>query len=139
MVWIEELCLNSDTILIHNFSSNQTQCRTFSILLNIYIYIYHYFIELKETVIVISIEIGYATLSIYTLLVHVFPSVFNKRQNCWTDRAQIFCGISRDHREDLWMIKFSKTCVHQNLIFENFQNPRFFFYKIREIFCFCFN
>jgi len=31
--------------------------------------------------------------------------VSNKRQNGWTDRAQIFCGTSRDHREGLWMIK----------------------------------
>ena len=29
----------------------------------------------------------------------------NKRQNGWTDRAQIFCGKSRDHRKGLWMIK----------------------------------
>ena len=31
--------------------------------------------------------------------------VSNKRQNGWTDRAQIFCGTSRDHMEGLWMIK----------------------------------
>ena len=43
-----------------------------------------------------------------------------KRQNGWTDRVQIFCGTSRDPREGLWMIKFSKICFHQNLIFEKF-------------------
>ena len=31
------------------------------------------------------------------------------------------------------MIKFSKICLHQNSIFETFENPRNFFYKIREI------
>ena len=60
----------------------------------------------------------------------------NKRQNCRTDWAQIFYGTSRDHREGLWMIKFSKICLHQNSIFENFENPRNLFLKIREIFCF---
>ena len=38
-----------------------------------------------------------------------------------------FCGISRDHRKGLWMIKFSKICLHQNSIFENFENPQKFF------------
>ena len=31
------------------------------------------------------------------------------------------------------MIKFSKICLHKNWIFENFENPLNFFYKIREI------
>ena len=68
----------------------------------------------------------------------VCPFVSNKRRNGWTDRAQIFCGTSHDPREGLWMIKFSKICLHQNLIFENFENPRIFFLKICEIFCFCY-
>ena len=37
--------------------------------------------------------------------------VSNKRRNGWTDRAQIFCGTSRDHREGLWMIKIKNKCV----------------------------
>ena len=50
---------------------------------------------------------------IYTLLVMdhgvcLFFFVSNIRQNGWTDRAYIWCGTSRDPREDLWMIKFSK-------------------------------
>jgi len=36
--------------------------------------------------------------------------VSNKRQNGWTDQAQIFCGTSSEHREGLWMIKIKK-CV----------------------------
>ena len=56
-------------------------------------------------------------LSIYKFGLSVCLFVSNKRQNGWTDRAQFFCGTSRDHREDLWMIKFLK------------------FLKIREIFC----
>ena len=31
--------------------------------------------------------------------------------NVKTDRAKIFCGISRDPREGLRMIKFLKICV----------------------------
>ena len=55
--------------------------------------------------------------------------VSNKCQNGWTDRAQMFWGIFRDPWEGLWMIKFSKICLHQNSIFENFKNPRIFFIK----------
>ena len=46
--------------------------------------------------------------------------VSNKRQNGWTDRAQIFCGTSRDPREGSWMIKISNICLHQNSIFIKF-------------------
>ena len=51
-----------------------------------------------------------------------------------TDRAQILCGTLRDPWEGLWMIKFSKICLHQNSIFLNFKKLRNFIYKIREIF-----
>ena len=54
--------------------------------------------------------------------------VSNKRQNGWTDRAQIFCVTSRDPREGLWMIKISNICLHQNSIFIKFL-------KIQEFFC----
>jgi len=57
--------------------------------------------------------------------------VSNKRQNGWTDRAQIFCGTSRDSRECLWKIKISNICLHQNSIVIKF----FEILKIREIFC----
>ena len=36
--------------------------------------------------------------------------------NGWTDRAQIFCGTSRDPREGLWKIRISNICLHQNSI-----------------------
>ena len=55
--------------------------------------------------------------------------VSNKRQNGWTDRAQIFCVTLRDPREGLWLIEFSKICFHQNSIIENIENPRNFFFK----------
>ena len=57
--------------------------------------------------------------------------VSNKRQNGWTDRAQIFCVTSRDHREGLWRIKISNICLHQNSIFIKFLK----ILKIHEIFC----
>ena len=57
--------------------------------------------------------------------------VSNKRQNGWTDRAQIFCGTSRDPTEGLWMIKISNTCLHQNSISIKF----FKILKIHKIFC----
>ena len=49
----------------------------------------------------------YYTIYIEIWLVCLFVCLFasNKRQNGWTDQAQIFCGTSRDPREGLWMIK----------------------------------
>ena len=57
--------------------------------------------------------------------------VSNKRQNGWTDRAQIFCGTSWDPREGLWMIEILNICLYQNSIVIKF----FKILKIREIFC----
>ena len=57
--------------------------------------------------------------------------VSNKRQNGWTDPAQIICGTSRDPREGLWMIKISNICLHQNSNFVKFLK----ILKIHEIFC----
>ena len=62
--------------------------------------------------------------------------VSNKRQNGWTHWAQIFWGILRDPREGLWMIKFSKICLHQNSIFENIKNPLILFIKFANFFVF---
>ena len=59
-------------------------------------------------------------LSIYkfglSVCLFVFLFVSNKRQNGWTDRAQIFSGTSRYPREGLWIIKISNICLHQNSI-----------------------
>ena len=72
--------------------------------------------------------------SIYKFSLSVCLFVSNKRQ---TDRARIFCGTSLDSREGLWMVKFSKICLHQNSIFESFKNPRsFFFIKFAKFFVF---
>ena len=51
------------------------------------------------------------------VLVFVCLFVSNKRQNGWTDRAQILCRTSRDPREGLWMIKIKKSCVLKFFIF----------------------
>ena len=87
-----------------------------------------------------SKDIKVCIMNLYINLACLFvcPCLSNKRQNGWTNRAQFFCGISRYPREGLWTIKFSKICLYQNSIFENFENPRNFFSKIRKIFCFCF-
>ena len=57
--------------------------------------------------------------------------VSNKRQNGWTDQAQIFCRTSRDPREGLWKIKISNICLaskfDRHKIFINFENPRIIF------------
>ena len=48
----------------------------------------------------------------------ICPFVSNKRQNGYTDRAQILCGTKRDSKEGLWVIEYSKKCLKQNFIFE---------------------
>jgi len=35
--------------------------------------------------------------------------VIDKRQEGWTDRAQILCGTLHEPRESLWTIKFGKA------------------------------
>ena len=79
--------------------------------------------------------------SIYKFGLSVCVFASNKRQNGWTDRAQIFCGTSRDHMEGLWMIKISNICLRQNSIFIKFLKIlkiHEIFVKIRELFLFCF-
>ena len=76
----------------------------------------------------IYLYINLACLSVF-LFVCLFVS--NKRQNGWTDRAQIFSGTSRYPREGLWIIKISNICLHQNSIVITFLK----ILKIREIFC----
>ena len=69
---------------------------------------------------------------LYINLACLFVCLFvsNKRQNGWTDRAQIFCRTSRDSREGLWKIKILNICLHQNSIVIKFLK----ILKIREIF-----
>ena len=54
--------------------------------------------------------------------------VSNKRQNGWTDRAQIFVGHLGTPGK---VYEFSNTCLHQNSISIKF----FKILKIHEIFC----
>ena len=69
----------------------------------------------------------------FGLSVCLFVCLFvsNKRQNGWTDRAQILCGTFWDPREGLWIIKISNICLHQNSIVIKFLK----ILKIGEIFC----
>ena len=64
--------------------------------------------------------------STYKFGLSVSLFVSNKRQNGWTDRAQILFGTSRDPREGLWMIKISNICFNFHSSFENLENPRIF-------------
>ena len=65
--------------------------------------------------------------------------VSNKSQNGWTDRAQIFCGTSRDLREGLWMIKILKKFVLKSFWFlKNFENAQKNNMISANFFCFCF-
>jgi len=47
----------------------------------------------------------------YILYVSVCPFVNNKRENGWTDQAQILCGTSYDLREGLWMLRNTEKKV----------------------------
>ena len=67
--------------------------------------------------------------------------VSNKRQNGWTDRAQFFCGTSRDHREVYEWSKFQifvSIKIRSSLNFWKFWKSTKFFVKICELFLFCF-
>ncbi len=67
-------------------------------------------------------------INLYINLACLFVS--NKRQNGWTDRAQFFCGISRDPREVLWMIKIKnkkRFLFLQKIL--NPENQQIFFTK----------
>ena len=72
------------------------------------------------------------------LCLFVCPFVSNKRQNGWTDQAQIFCGISHDHREGLWMMKIKKKLCWKAFYFcknfLNLENPQIFFIKSAKFF-----
>ena len=72
----------------------------------------------------------YINLACLSVCLFVCLFVSNKRQNGWTDRAQICCGTSRDSREGLWIIKISNICLHQNSIVIKFLK----ILRIREIF-----
>ena len=79
----------------------------------------------------------YINLACLSVCLFVCLFVSNKRQNGWTDRAQIFCGTSRDPREGLWMIKiqiFVSIKIRSSLNFFKFWKSTKFFVKIRELF-----
>ena len=78
----------------------------------------------------------YINLACLSVCLSVCLFVSNKRQNGWTDQAQILCGTSRGPRKGIWMIKISKICLHQNSIFKNFKNSRNFFWKSAKFFVF---
>ena len=69
--------------------------------------------------------------------------VSNKRQNSWTDKAQILCGTSYFPREGLWIIKISKICLHQNSIFikilKTLKIHEIFWWNPRTFFCLFYN
>ena len=80
-----------------------------------------------------NIKQANSSFHLYINLACLFVCLFvsNKRRNGWTDRAQIFCGTSRDPREGSWMIEILNICLHQNSISIKF----FKILKIHEIFC----
>ena len=87
-----------------------------------------------------SSRLLYINLACLSVCLSVCLYVSNKRQNGWTDRAQIFCGTSRDPREGLWMIEILNICFHQNSIFIKFLKilkiHEFFLWKSANYFCF---
>ena len=69
-------------------------------------------------------------LNIFIAWVSGWLFVSNKRQNSWTDQAQILCV--RPHM--ILGTKISKISIQQNSIFLNFENPRIFLCKIPELY-----
>jgi len=104
---------------IRNYCSYKSWNKTFPIFYFLFLFLYHsriVFINYKYIISFLYFEKKNQIRNkpkiifvIYTFL--VCPFVTNKRQNGWTDRAQILCRTSRDPREGLWMIKISKICL----------------------------
>ena len=57
----------------------------------------------------------FINLAYFCVFVGLFES--NKRQNGWTDRAQILCETSRDPGKGFWMIKILKNFVLKSFLF----------------------
>ena len=91
------------------------------VLLKFWVYWLVLFIKYNK---IVNIQ-TYLYINLACLFVCLYPI------NGWTDRAQIFCGTSRDSREGLSIIKISNICLHQNSIVIKFLK----ILKIREIFC----
>ena len=105
---------------------------------NIYFPTYHMLLPVNHwifSVYHVLLPVSHNLFPVDHILLPVYHSVLpvdlvsNKRQNGWTDRAQIFCGTARDSREGLWIIKISNICLHQNSIVIKF----FKILKIRKI------
>ena len=56
---------------------------------------------------------------------------YNKRQNCCV-------GLHMTPWKVYEKSKLKKICLQQNSIFNKFENPQIIFYKIRDLFWFCF-
>ena len=72
----------------------------------------------------------------FSLSVCLFVS--NKSRKGWTDRAHIFCVISRDQEKVYGWSNFWKFASIKIRFLKFLKIHEIFFYKIREIFCFCF-
>ena len=71
---------------------------------------------------------------VYTYFACVCLFVYNKCQNGWTDRAQIFRRTSHDPRVGLWRIKISKIRFQQNSnVIKFWEIHEIIFYKICEL------
>ena len=79
-----------------------------------------------------------SSIYIYLRCLSVCLFVSKKRQNGWTDRAQILCGISHDPREGLRMIQISKVSLQQNSVYIKFWKYTKIFIKSANFFCFSF-
>ena len=66
------------------------------------------------------------SLSMYTLCLSACPFVSN---NMW--------DLAHDPREGLWIIEFSKICLHQNYIFDFFKSKKFVIKSANLFVCFC--
>ena len=83
----------------------------------------------------------YINLACLSVCLSVCLCVSNKRQNGWTDRAQIFCGTLGTPGKVYEWSKFQifvSIKIRSSLNFLKFWKSTKFFVKIRELFLICF-
>ena len=128
MIKISKICLHENSIFIKIFKIFKIHEHFFMKSVNFFCFV----LQCSQREHVHNWNRRYILCCLFWVFVCLFLS--NKRQNGWTDLAQILCGTSRDPREGLLMIKI---CV------KKFFSAKFWkcvknYIVIRKLVCFCF-
>jgi len=83
--------------------------------------------------VLLSEKLGKETITFVRIYLYsYFASLSNKRQNGWTDRAQILCGTSCDPRKVYGWSNFHKLASNKIQFLKNFKIQELFFIKFAK-------